>query len=254
MAHSVFRADDLADAAVGLTIDVVGAEARHMSVVRRLGPGDVVDVVDGRGRRVTGGIVAASPQEVTIRVDLLADELAADPALTVVQALIKGERAERAVESLTEVGVDVIVPWAAQRCVVEWDQRRVERGLARWRASAAAASKQARRSWDPIIRPPVTTPEVLALVASADLALVLDADADLPLARVTVPQAGRIVVVVGPEGGLTPEEIASLTQAGAAPARLGPTVLRAATAGTVAAAVLLAHTAAWTGSVAGSGP
>jgi 16S rRNA (uracil1498-N3)-methyltransferase len=163
----------------------------------------------------------------------------------VVQALPKGDRAETAVETLTEVGVDVIVPWLAERCVARWSGEKVARGRARWEAVARAAGKQSRRARFPEVAPLARTADVAALVRAAAAAVVLHEEAADPLGAGAWPLAGDIVLVVGPEGGIAPAELEALTAAGARLARLGPTVLRTSTAGTVAAGVVLAGTARW---------
>jgi len=168
-----------------------------------------------------------------------------DPALTVVQALPKGDRGQLAVELMTEAGVDVIVPWAAQRCVTRWHGERGERALARWRATAREAAKQARRSRFPEVTGLASTPEVARAVRSAALAVLLDPGAGTALSALPLPPSGGLVVIVGPEGGLSPAEVTTLTGAGAAGAHLGPTVLRASTAGVVAASVLLSRAGRW---------
>jgi 16S rRNA (uracil1498-N3)-methyltransferase len=162
-----------------------------------------------------------------------------------VQALPKGERGELAVEVLTEVGVDRVVPWAAARSVAVWKGERALRSHAKWQATAREAAKQSRRSWLPTVAPLAATADLAALVAEADLALVLHEDATETLAALDVPASGRIVVVVGPEGGIAPDELAVLTDAGAHVVRLGAEVLRTSTAGVVAVAALLARTPRW---------
>jgi 16S rRNA (uracil1498-N3)-methyltransferase len=162
-----------------------------------------------------------------------------------VQALPKGERGELAVEVLTEVGVDRIVPWAASRSVAVWKGERATRSRAKWQATAREAAKQSRRSWLPTVTPLASTSDLATLVAEADLALVLHEDATLPLGALEVPEAGRIVLVVGPEGGISPDELAVLGDAGAHVVRLGAEVLRTSTAGVVAVAAVLARTSRW---------
>jgi 16S rRNA (uracil1498-N3)-methyltransferase len=164
------------------------------------------------------------------------------PRLVVVQALPKGDRGELAVETMTEVGVDVVVPWAAARCVTRWRDARGAKALAKWRTSALAAAKQSRRAWFPEVTDLASTADVSALLTTGSAAVVLHEEATEPLARLDVPSAGDVVVVVGPEGGLTPEELTAFRDAGATAYRLGDTVLRTSTAGTAALAVLLART------------
>jgi 16S rRNA (uracil1498-N3)-methyltransferase len=167
---------------------------------------------------------------------------AADPRVVVVQAVPKGERAELAVEMLTEVGVDVIVPWNAERSQFRANPERVEKTLAKWRAWAFEASKQSRRTWFAEVAPIAATTEVAELLAGAALPVVLHEEATTPLAALTVPSSGDVVIVIGPEGGIAPAELKTFATD---PVRLGDTVLRTSTAGVAAAAALLAPTR-WT--------
>jgi 16S rRNA (uracil1498-N3)-methyltransferase len=147
-----------------------------------------------------------------------------------------------AVELATELGVDRIVPWTASRCVTRWREDRAEKGLAKWRSVARAAAKQSRRPHLPEVSGPLTTREVCVLIADADLAVVLHEQARRPLAELPVPTSGSVVVVVGPEGGLTDGEVVAFRAAGAQSVRLGAEVLRTSTAGAAALAALSART------------
>lgn len=222
-----------------------GDEGRHAALVRRLGPGEQVVVTDGAGLTLDGVVASAAKATLTLDVLAVAEHPAPQPRLTVVQALPKGDRGEVAVETLTEVGVDTVVPWAAERCVTRWRDERGAKALERWRSTAREAAKQSRRAHWPRVAALAGTAEVAALVGTADLAVVLHEEAAAPLADAAVPSTGDLVVVVGPEGGLSPAEIDQLSAAGGTLYRLGPTVLRTSTAGTVAAAVLLARTPRW---------
>ncbi len=235
----------LADVAIGDPVTVEGDEAHHAVAVRRLRAGESVVLTDGRGRSVTGAVTATGKRTFTVEVATLETSEPASPSLVVVQALPKGDRGELAVEVLTEVGVDRIVPWAAERSVAVWKGERATRSLARWRSTAREAAKQSRRSWHPEVTVLVATAALADLVASADLAVVLHEEATEPLADLDVPASGTVVVVVGPEGGLTDAEVAELTAAGAHSVRLGAEVLRTSTAGVVACAALLARTGRW---------
>jgi 16S rRNA (uracil1498-N3)-methyltransferase len=169
-----------------------------------------------------------------------------DLAVTVVQAIPKGDRGELAVEEMTEVGVDRIVPWAAARCVPVWQGARGERSLAKWRITAREAAKQSRRAWIPEVTPAASVRQVCQEITKAACAIVLEPGAAASLGRLNLPASGELLVVVGPEGGITEQESAAFRQAGATACSLGPTVLRTSTAGTVAAAVLLSRSARWT--------
>ena len=226
-------------------IVLAGAEGRHAADVRRLAPGERVDLTDGQGQLAECVVTGTQRGRLELSVRSRRAVPAPDPAVLVVQAIPKGDRAQLAVELMTEVGVDVIVPWAAERCVVRWDGERGERSLTRWRATAREAAKQARRSRITEVTAVAALADVAARVAAAACAVLLDLDAVEPLASLALPGSGELVLVVGPEGGISPAEAAVLTSAGAVPARLGPTVLRASSAGAVAAAVLLSRAGRW---------
>jgi 16S rRNA (uracil1498-N3)-methyltransferase len=228
--------------APGTRITLDGDEGRHAATVRRIGAGDVVELADGCGRVAACRVVTAGRGGLVCEVGSVRDDPEPQPRVVVVQALPKGDRGELAVELLTEVGADVVVPWEAQRCVARWRADRADRGLRRWRATARSAAKQSRRSRVPTVENLASTEQVAARLAAAALAVVLHEAAARPLADLPVPGAGEIVVVVGPEGGLTPDELAAFA---VEPVRLGPTVLRTSTAGAVAVAGLLARSARW---------
>ncbi|GAA3949050.1 16S rRNA (uracil(1498)-N(3))-methyltransferase [Actinomadura viridis] len=222
-----------------------GAEGRHAATVKRLRPGERVDLTDGAGLLAECVVVTADRTALTLDVLARHRRPAPEPRLVVVQALPKGDRGELAVETMTEVGVDEIVPWAAARCVTQWRPERREKALGRWRATAREAAKQARRDRLPEVADLAATAAVARRLERAGAALVLHEEAGDPLSAVRPPSAGEIVVVVGPEGGITGDELAAFTAAGARAVRLGPTVLRTSTAGVAAASVLLAATGRW---------
>lgn len=213
--------------------------------MRRLTPGERADLTDGAGNLAECVVTAAGPGKLELAVLSRLSVPRPEPAVAVVQALIKGERAEIAVDLLTQVGADVVLPWPAERCVALWRGERGVRSVAKWRSTAAQAAKQSRRAWFPEVTEPAGLATVADRVNAADLAVVLDPDAAAGLAEVPVPASGEIVLVVGPEGGITPAEAEALTAAGAIGARLGPTVLRAESAGAVAAGIILSRTARW---------
>ena len=237
---------DLAAAVVGGLLRLGGTEGRHAVTVRRLVPGEALRLVDGRGRRVDGvvsGVV--DKQTLDVEVTSVDDVPAAQPRIVVVQALPKGERGELAVELLTEIGVDAIVPWAAAACVTQWKGDRLERGHRRWADAAQAAAKQARRTWFPSVEPLATTAAVVERVRAAAVAVVLHEDATTPIGSLRLPASGEVVVIEGPQGGLTPAERAALAEAGAHEVRLGPSVLRTSSAGLAAVAALCAGSPRW---------
>jgi 16S rRNA (uracil1498-N3)-methyltransferase len=229
----------------GATVVLSGAEARHAAVVRRLRAGERADLSDGAGTLASGVVITVGPQEVAVAVRSVMPVAVPSPRITVIQALAKGDRGELAVEMMSEVGVDAVVAWPAERSVVRWEGTRGERSLAKWGAVAREAAKQSRRAWMPAVTGPASLAEVAAAVSSAACAVVLEPGAAVPLSRLALPVAGEIVLVVGPEGGISAKERSALAAAGATEARLGPTVLRTSTAGAAAAAVLLSRTGRW---------
>lgn len=222
-----------------------GQEGRHASTVRRLAPGEQAYLTDGAGTVARCVVTAVRPGELELAIISRLAEPRPEPSITVIQAIPKGDRGELAVELLTEVGVDVVVPWAADRCVVQWRGERAAKSLARWRGTALQAAKQSRRAWLPEVTPPADLAAVTGRVSAAALAVLLDPDAPGRLADLEIPKTGEVVLVVGPEGGVTPAEQRALAAAGATAAHLGPTVLRASSAGVVAAGIALASTARW---------
>ncbi|MFB9513991.1 16S rRNA (uracil(1498)-N(3))-methyltransferase [Streptomyces purpureus] len=235
--------------APGGTFLLDGPEGRHAVSVKRLRAGEELVLTDGRGHWAPCAVLSAEGKDrLTVEVTAAYEDPAPTPRITVVQALPKGDRGELAVEIMTETGVDAIVPWAASRCVTQWKGDRGAKSLAKWRATAREAGKQSRRTRFPEVADAMTTKQVAAFLATADFAAVLHEDRNHKsdaLATAEVPTEGDIVLVVGPEGGVSPEELAAFAEAGAQPYRLGPSVLRTSTAGTAATALLLGRTGRW---------
>lgn len=231
------------DTSSGDRVLIEGEEARHAVVVRRTRVGERIVLTDGRGTSAACTVAETSKSSLTATVDHVEVRPRPHPSITVVQAIPKGERAELAVEVLTEVGVDRIVPWAAARCVGVWRGERAAKSLAKWRATAREAGKQSRRAWLPEVSAMATTADVVALLERADLGLVLHEEAPGSLSAARLDGVGSVVVVVGPEGGLTEEELSAFGPRRAV--RLGDSVLRTSTAGVAAVAALLSRTPRW---------
>ncbi|HET8716612.1 MAG TPA: 16S rRNA (uracil(1498)-N(3))-methyltransferase [Nocardioidaceae bacterium] len=230
---------------IGGPVELTGEEAHHAVVVRRVRAGEQVALTDGQGCTAVVTVETATKAGLAGRVDELHHAAEESPRVVVVQAIPKGDRGELAVEMLTEVGVDEIVPWAATRSVAVWRGDRAAKSLAKWRATAREAAKQARRSWFPSVTEPATLADVVTRLQGASLPVVLHEAASGPLADLPVLGRGEIVIVVGPEGGITDEELSAFADVGAEPVRLGSSVLRTSTAGVAAAAALLSRTPRW---------
>ena len=241
MTPALFLVDDLPD---GDVVELGGDEGRHAARVKRLAVGEAVLVSDGRGTVLECAVSAVHDRGLVLAVSARRRVPQPRPRVVVVQALPKGERAELAVEVLTELGVDEIVPWAASRSIVQWLGPRGQRAVEKWRRTAREATKQSRRAWLPEIAPLASTAEVAARLAGAT-GLVLHEAATDPLAALDVPPERDVVVVVGPEGGISPEELDGFAAVGARAVRLGEPVLRTSTAGAAALAVLSARLGRW---------
>ncbi|WP_103503834.1 MULTISPECIES: 16S rRNA (uracil(1498)-N(3))-methyltransferase [unclassified Streptomyces] len=246
MTAPVFVHPSVAEAEVGGDLWLEGPEGRHAVSVKRLRAGEEVVLTDGLGAGVRAVVAEAAGKD---RLRVTVGELLKEPepalTVTVVQALPKGDRGEVAVETMTETGTDTVVPWAAARCVTRWKDERGAKALAKWRATAREAGKQSRRLRFPEVAGPLSTRQLLPVLAAADLAVVLHEEGAEPLATTPLPESGRVVLVVGPEGGIGADELAELTGAGARLCRLGRSVLRTSTAGTAATAVLLTRSGRW---------
>jgi 16S rRNA (uracil1498-N3)-methyltransferase len=229
----------------GDTCRLDGPEGHHAADVQRLRPGEALLLGDGRGSTASAVVTAAGRGALELRITARGYAEKPVPAIVVLQAIAKGDRGELAVQAMTEVGVDEIVPWAAARSVVEWRGERGEKSSRRWEATAREAAKQSRRAWLPPVAPAVSTAQACRRVGAATAALVLHGEASCRLSTVDIPATGEILVVVGPEGGISDEEQAAFVAAGAQPVRLGSQVLRTSTAGTAALAVLSARLGRW---------
>lgn len=240
----MFRVDPLPAAGAEPVLD--GPEGRHAATVRRMRPGERLLLCDGRGGLADCEVLATGRDQLRLRVLRRGREPAPALRVTLAQALVKGERGELAVELATEAGVDAVVPWRAARCVARWDEGpRGAKALTRWQETARQAAKQARRGWFPEVAEPVDTGELARRCAAAAGCLVLHEAAADPLPSVSLPGAGELLLVVGPEGGITEAELAALTGAGARPVRLGPAVLRASSAAAVALGAIAALSGRW---------
>ena len=226
-----------------------GTEARHAVTVKRIGVGEAVDIADGAGKRLTGTVTAVAAGELTVECVDLAEEPRPGTRLVLVQALAKGDRDELAAETATELGIDAVIPWQAERSIVRWKAERAAKAHAKWQSVVTAAAKQARRAWIPEVRAAVDGAGLQAAVAAADLAVILHEDAVRPLRQVleawlesvgpgevVADDAGsrEVLLIVGPEGGISPREVTRLCDAGAVTALLGHHVLRSSTAGPAA--------------------
>jgi 16S rRNA (uracil1498-N3)-methyltransferase len=239
-----FLLETAAGARPGDAVTLTGAEAHHAAAVRRVRIGEEITIGDGAGAWLTGECESVAPREVIVRIIAREDVPPAAPRLVLVQALAKGDRDELAVQAAAELGADEIVPWQASRSVSRWDAAKAAKGRARWAGIVREAAKQAHRAWVPDVAPVVTTAELVTRTGSADL-LVLEPTGKERLSMVPLGTDRDIVLIVGPEGGIAPDELDLLESAGARLVRLGDTVLRTSTAGPAGLAVTATRLGRW---------
>ncbi len=247
MVATLFYIDALPD--TGALAFVGGDEGFHAATVRRIRPGEELVLGDGAGGLARCVVERAGRDGLAARLLGRWSVPPGRPPVTVVQALPKSERSELAIELATEAGADGFVAWQAARCVANWNGARADKGLRRWRAVARSAARQSRRAHIPPVDGVLPTAALVARVrdevAAGATVLALHESATERLADVAVGQADSLMLLVGPEGGIAPDEIAALTEAGAVAVRLGPTVLRTSTAAAVALGALGVLTGRW---------
>ena len=222
---------------------VVGDEAHHAIAVTRLEIGDQVIISDGLGNWAIGTISNAEKKSFTLAISDRGSAPQSAPRLTLVQALPKSERTKEALELLVEAGVDRIIPWAAARSISKWQ----EGSRAKWQSTVVAATKQSRRYHIAEIEEIHSTKEVIATLGAAHT-LVLHESGGQRISQVVDnawAQVNEIFLIIGPEGGITPEELEDFTRHGASVVSLGEPVFRSAHAGVAALSAVQALIGRW---------
>lgn len=247
---SLFLRADLAAVPheVGDVVVLSGDEARHAATVNRMRVGEHTAISDGRGLVVSGVVTRVEPKELDVAVEAAVLHPEPSPPLVLVQALAKGDRDELAIQAATELGVSAVVPWQAERSISRWSGPKVEKGLDRWSSIVREAAKQSIRPFVPAVGA-LADLAGLKRLASENRMLVLEPTATERLTSVVLepvgPDAPPILLVVGPEGGISPRELEALAEAGARLVKLGDEVLRTSTAGPAALAVINAALGRW---------
>ena len=215
---------------VGASYSFNSEDANHAIKVLRIEAGEIFRVSDGNGGWANVQVNEVTKRSLETTVLEVGRQEPLEIQFTVVQALPKSDRAKEAVELLTEAGADVIVPWLANRSISRTEV------ISKFATTAREASKQSRRLFIPQLHETVKEKGVIDLIKSADLALVFHESAQVKLSEIVTPQTKpkNVVVVIGPEGGLTDEELAAFAAAGAHVAGLGRPILRSAHAGLAA--------------------
>jgi 16S rRNA (uracil1498-N3)-methyltransferase len=215
---------------VGASYSFNSEDANHAIKVLRIEVGEIFRVSDGNGGWANVQVNEVTKRSLETTVLEVGRQEPLEIQFTVVQALPKSDRAKEAVELLTEAGADVIVPWLANRSISRTEV------ISKFATTAREASKQSRRLFIPQLHETVKEKGVIELIKGADLALVFHESAQVKLSEIITPQtkAKNVVVVIGPEGGITDEELAAFAAAGAHIAGLGRPILRSAHAGLAA--------------------
>lgn len=249
--HSFVIDADLAQNAVpGDTLELTGPEAHHAVTVKRVTAGEQLDLLDGRGLRLSVEVQTTGKDFLSATVVSRSQEATSDHPVTLVQALSKGDRDLQAVESAVELGVLAVRPWQADRSIVRWNAAKAEKALAKWQAQVRSAQKQSRRAFEPevlsLASPKELAKNIAAETSAGALVLVLHEQAEQSVAvhvskwQETAQPGQKVLMIVGPEGGISDTELQAFVEAGAHAALLGQHVLRASTAGP-AALVLVRH-------------
>lgn len=245
MVEPLFRiATAASPAKPGDSILLDGAEGKHAVSVRRMRVGEAIQLTDGCGLRIRGVVGAVADKSLTVTVGEVIVEEQPGAKITLVQALAKGDRDELAIQAATELGAWQIVPWQAERSISRWDAAKAAKGVERWQTIVSEAAKQSLRVFEPVVTSPLTSKQLQAAVADFDAVLVLDPTAGDGIGSLDA-LSGNIAIVVGPEGGISENELDALQSVGAKRIRLGSEILRTSTAGVAAIAVLQAKLGAW---------
>ena len=221
--------------------NIVGTEAHHALRVRRVRESEKLFVTDGLGQVGEVEVLTIGPgEQVTVKVLNIENRPQKSPRLSVAQALAKGDRSELAIEVLTEVGVDEIIPWQANRCIVKWDEKS-SKAVEKWKLIARESSKQARRAHLPVIKNCLDSKNIVGVFSNYTKVIVLDPDSKNLFIEKLNQELDRVLLIIGPEGGIDESEMQLFHQNGAESATLGETILRTSTAGGIASAILLSQ-------------
>lgn len=246
MVEPLFRTTFATPPAAGLAVTLGGSEGKHAVNVRRMRVGEGIQLSDGRGLRVRGEVSALGNSSLTVQVSSVEQESAPSVGLTIIQALAKGDRDELAVQAATELGCWGVIPWQAERSISKWEGAKIAKSVERWQTIVGEAAKQSLRVFEPVVAQPIGSKQVVASVKNFDLVLVLDPTSSVGLGSLDFNGSQKsIAIVVGPEGGISDQELEALEDAGAIRVHLGEPILRTSTAGVAAISVIQSKLGLW---------
>lgn len=245
MVEPLFFAAIGEDTSAGSSFVISGPEAKHAVSARRMTTGEAIAVSDGLGKMIRGVVSKVSKETLELIVESV--EVISEPKtqIVLVQALAKGDRDELAIQACTELGVFGVVPWQAERSVSIWKDDKKQKGQARWQAIVTEAAKQSLRAFVPVVDEVLDTSSLIQQLASFNQVLVLDPESNRSITEVSLNSSTSIAVVVGPEGGMSEQELDSFYAAGFTGVHLGKGVLRTSTAGMAAVSYLQSKLGEW---------
>jgi 16S rRNA (uracil1498-N3)-methyltransferase len=236
---TLFFVEDL-PTAVGSRYEFDSEDAHHAIKVLRIAAGEIFNLSDGKGAWSKVSVENVNKKSMTVRVLASGFEEALSQQFTIVQAIPKGDRIKESIEMSTEGGVDRIVMWKATRSIGRADEK-----IEKLQQTAREASKQSRRFRIPEVSGVATTEGVVDVIAKADLALVFHESAIQTISKTVTAGAINIVIIIGPEGGLTDDELETFAAAGAKVVLMGRPILRSAHAGLAALAAVNTALSVW---------
>ena len=236
---TLFFVDDL-PTTVGSIYEFNNDDAFHAIKVLRIEAGEIFNLSDGKGSWSKVSVENVNKKSMTVKVLEIGHQEALDTSFTIIQAIPKGDRIKESIELSTEGGADRIVMWKASRSI-----GRSEDKLDKLQLTAREASKQSRRFSIPQISGVASTNDVIDEIAKADLALVFHESATSQLSTAVAKGAKKVVIIIGPEGGLTDSEVSDFAAAGAKVVLMGRPILRSAHAGLAALAAVNTALSIW---------
>ena len=222
-------------------IEVDGDEAHHGVNVLRLKTSEEVKISDGVGNWGVGTVSQVNKKSFTVEILDRGFEPTSKQRVVVVQAILKNDANKEAVDFLTQVGADEIIPWQSQHSIGKFD----DKSLSKWQSAARESSRQSRRVRIPVISNAYSTENLISKIKGLQNIFVLHESAENRLSQIEINQEADVILIVGPEGGLSEIEVNTFVDAGAKIVRLGESVLRAANAGAAAASVVMSRTGKW---------
>ena len=245
MVEPLFFAAIGSDSAVGSSFTLGGPEAKHAVSVRRMTIGESISVSDGSGVKIRGKVTKVKKETLEISIESIEELFAPKSQLVLVQALAKGDRDELAIQACTELGLFGVIPWQADRSISIWKAEKKQKGQARWQSIVTEAAKQSLRAFIPRVEQVLDSQELISALEVFDQVLILEPEADKSITEINPPAEGKVAIVVGPEGGISEQELESFRQSGFSSVRLGRGVLRTSTAGMAAVSYLQAKLGDW---------